>query len=418
MCKSLAIEPTAQFIDIGANLGVIALSVAKCGKHVIIVEPLHSNIKRLCNSVLDGNFTDQITILHTAMSYQRKNVKLGNFGNQGCSFVVDKNDSKQKKPLLKETVMTATLDDILDLPGFINRKTFIKIDTEGHEFKVLDKGRKFFETVDIYFRISDKWIYDPSLCPRSQKFPKTVLRTPAGNTPIYIYELKEDTGVSSIVRSAGTFQPEVSELMCKSLAIEPTAQFIDIGANLGVIALSVAKCGKHVIIVEPLHSNIKRLCNSVLDGNFTDQVTILHTAMSNERKNVKLGNFGNQGCSFVVDKNDSKQKKPLFKETVMTATLDDILDLPGFINRKTFIKIDTEGHEFKVLDKGRKFFETVDVRGVLVEWILFKNQDTRWEIIKFFKERNFTPINFQTLEKLSENASHTWPHDVFWKPNA
>lgn len=279
---------------------------------------------------------------------------------------------------------------------------------------------KSVPSLKIYRKTLDNWILDPVLCPKIQNFPRTTLHTTAGNTPIYIYNGNEDPGVSSIVRSTGSFQPELSAMICKLIESEPTAQFIDIGANIGVIALSVAKCsiGKPVIVVEPIVSNINRLCHSAKDGNFTDQITLLQTAMSNQRKYVNLGVFGNKACSYVLDKKDVKPNIAVHNGTVMTATLDDILTLPGFQKRKTFIKIDTEGHEYNVLDMGRNFFDIVDVRAVVVEWILFRNRnETAKKIIDFFKERKFTPYNYQTSQILSENVSHTWPHDVLFKPN-
>lgn len=281
-------------------------------------------------------------------------------------------------------------------------------------------GYNSLSSIKVYQKTPDNWILDPAICPKIPYFPKTTLCTPAGNTTIYLYENNEDPGISVTIRLTGSFQPEVSEIFCKLIASEATSQYIDIGANLGAIALSVAKCaiGKPVFAVEPVVSNIQRLCHSVKDGNFTDQITLLQTALSNKRRYVNLGYRASKGGARVLDKKDVKQNTVLIDGTVMAATLDDMLSLPGFQKRKTFIKIDVDGHEYNVLDMGRNFFDVVDVRAVMVEWILLRNQnETAKKIIEFFKERKFTPYNFQTSQILTENVSNAWPHDVLWKPN-
>jgi tRNA1(Val) A37 N6-methylase TrmN6 len=80
---------------------------------------------------------------------------------------------------------------------------------------------------------------------------------------------------------------------------DPGLQFIDLGANLGVFSLAVAKLGRKVIAVEPLSINLKRLCKSVFENEFEDYITIVHNAISDSYEKVTLGmEKGNVGGTF------------------------------------------------------------------------------------------------------------------------
>ena len=68
-------------------------------------------------------------------------------------------------------------------------------------------------------------------------FQTQTLKTPFGNTPIYIYEGKNDVWVSTEIQSRGTFESSKSALIFKMLKDDPELNLIDIGANIGMVCL-------------------------------------------------------------------------------------------------------------------------------------------------------------------------------------
>jgi FkbM family methyltransferase len=73
---------------------------------------------------------------------------------------------------------------------------------------------------------------------------------------------------------------------------------------------------------------------------------------------------------------DLKRKSPAFKGNrgqsvkINTVKVDDILDLPEISHfHEVFIKMDVEGFEHKVLLGAEKFFQKLDVRGIIMEWV-------------------------------------------------
>ncbi|KAJ8307111.1 LOW QUALITY PROTEIN: hypothetical protein KUTeg_015195 [Tegillarca granosa] len=75
-----------------------------------------------------------------------------------------------------------------------------------------------------------------------------------GNTPIYVHDPKNDVFVSK-----------------SYLTSDSNLNFIDIGANLGVFSLTVAKSGRKVLVFEALYKNLRCLCMSIRDGGLKNE---------------------------------------------------------------------------------------------------------------------------------------------------
>ncbi|XP_076080027.1 uncharacterized protein LOC143050799 [Mytilus galloprovincialis] len=239
--------------------------------------------------------------------------------------------------------------------------------------------------VHVFRHDLTKWNADDNICDNlPPNLKKATLHTAHGDTPIYVHNPSEDIHVSgSLVRSR-TWEPHLLNLMAGHLRKDPELQFIDLGANLGVFSLAMAKFGRQVIAVEPLSINLHRFCASIKAGKLT--------VLKNMNK-VKGSSVGGQ-----------------YKDIVMTAKLDDILKIPGFDFKKVIIKMNVEGYEHFVLNG-----DQVDVQAVLMEWMWQRSGNAAKEILAFYAKREYKPYTPGSNAPLKTSLSHAWPVDVIWR---
>ena len=128
---------------------------------------------------------------------------------------------------------------------------------------------------------------------------------------------------------------------------------IDIGANYGVYALTMAKSvGPRgaVWAFEPASSTAALLQQSVAKNNFS-QVVVECSAISSTCGTARLALNDNSEFNSLVREGTST----VTAETVPLVTLDDCLERYGWDNID-FMKIDAEGEETNILAGGRRFF--------------------------------------------------------------
>lgn len=283
-------------------------------------------------------------------------------------------------------------------------------------------------SLKAYSHNGKTWVHDEGFCHSNSQFQEVSLQTSVGRTPIYIHDPSQDIWISKDLKTSGHWEGRFVNLVFSLLQKDPQLQFVDLGANIGVFALSVAKLGRQVIAVEPLSINLQRLCKSVsagisTDGRpFTEKVTIIHNALSDVREQVQLGkDLNNVGGTFVIK--DSNEKKVQgsslagkYSDIVMTAKLDDLLELPNFNFKKVVLKIDVEGYETKAFRGGQKFFDTVDVQAVMMEWRWHTGAHDLNDLLNFFTKRNYKPYNpkVQPPGVLQIANVRSWPGDVLW----
>ncbi|XP_033729125.1 uncharacterized protein LOC117318199 [Pecten maximus] len=265
------------------------------------------------------------------------------------------------------------------------------------------------------------WELDQSICNDVPVFKSVKLKTKAGPVDIYIHDPRKDAWVSAALSREGTWEQNTMELISTLLQEERDAALLDIGANIGVYTLAAATLGFKVIAVEPLKINVQRICSSLRAGNFTRNVTIVRSALSNNLQKVTLGIvINNVGGAYVLqDKHANKAKSELvtgkYPDMVWTAKLDEIIKLPGFNFKKVIIKMDVEGYENKVLSGGLHFFDVIEIPIVLMEWNYHKHALSGKKILAFFGERSYKPYSPVKNMQLNINHSNEWPADILWK---
>lgn len=259
----------------------------------------------------------------------------------------------------------------------------------------------------VISRTDTGWQKQENLCNSSSKFVRTRLRGPQ-NTPIHVYTPEEDQWVSGNIIRQGMWEGNLVTRIHNILKNEPDVVFLDIGANVGVFSLTVAKLGRTTVSVDALEGNVARLCQSMRDGKLSDHMIVIHNALSFQREKVALGTHKkNVGGTYVkklekmgLDKID---QSALVVDAIL---LDDLLEIFNF--KRVVIKMDVETFEANVLKGADKFFSTVQVDYLLMEFVAHRGKDSGNFIVEFLKKHNLVCEN--------SNKNHaTWSGEVMFK---
>ena len=160
---------------------------------------------------------------------------------------------------------------------------------------------------------------------------------------------------------------------------------LDVGGNIGYYTLLSSVWNHYVITFEVNPANLIRLCESIAQNEFDDQVAVYRVGLSNTTgrlHGVTVGrNPGQVGLLDEQDKrntlvadsfkgNETKSKTNQF--TVTTMTLDDFVTQRGWYDRNdisiTLWKLDTEGHEPHILEGSRRFIQSRLAKNILLEF--------------------------------------------------
>ncbi|MBF0588192.1 MAG: FkbM family methyltransferase [Magnetococcales bacterium] len=140
------------------------------------------------------------------------------------------------------------------------------------------------------------------------------------------------------------FEPEIA--FVRGL-VRPGMHLLDIGANYGVYALTMAQLAGSdgaVCAVEPTPQTADYLQKSIL-LNGLNNIRLMRVALSNREGEVEIF------CSPHSELNSLQARPGLVPQKVPLMTLDGCLAACGW-DRVDFIKLDAEGEELRVLEGG------------------------------------------------------------------
>jgi FkbM family methyltransferase len=187
-------------------------------------------------------------------------------------------------------------------------------------------------------------------------------------TPYVLYEQKD------------WFEDEIDFLR---RVLMPGQQAIDVGANYGVYALSIAKAvgpSGAVWAFEPASSTAAYLEQSIAANNFT-QVVLERSAISRVCGTAQLTTNDNSELNALVRDEGSGNAS----ETVELVTLDDCLQRFGW-KQIDFLKIDAEGEEANIIEGGRRFFAELSP---LILYEVKAGEDVHLELVGKFAALGF-----------------------------
>lgn len=154
-------RPGDQMIDVGANYGVYALSLARTvgpKGQVWAFEPASGTARILADSVAANGLT-QLVLDQRALSSGSGTARLGVNANSELNAIV-----RADVPSAQSEVVTlTTLDACMNQYGWRDIRV-VKIDAEGEESRILEGGAKFFQTLSplvLYeVKAGDTWHLD------------------------------------------------------------------------------------------------------------------------------------------------------------------------------------------------------------------------------------------------------------------
>ena len=132
---------------------------------------------------------------------------------------------------------------------------------------------------------------------------------------------------------------------------------IDIGANLGIVSIVLAKKnpGIKIYAFEPLRENYENLLKNIeLNGIDKNIIIVENKAVTKDGRNINMSininNRGGSSISDVISVNSSMSKENCGIESI---TLEDIIKKYK-IDKIDLLKIDCEGSEYEILYNTRE----------------------------------------------------------------
>jgi FkbM family methyltransferase len=241
------------------------------------------------------------------------------------------------------------------------------------------------------------------LIPANYLYPSGSTRTCVNNGVNFNVDISEYNGHAVYF---GLREPATQKLFS---LIKPGMVVYDIGANIGVITLNIAKRiqprGK-VFSFEPDPYNFKCAQANINRNNFS-KIKLLNLGLGDEKTTAFLYNVNpnNRGMQRLLQSNSNKEFE---KTQVQIDTLDNtaqIFSMPA----PSLMKIDVEGFELKVL-KGATHI--IDEYKPLLFIELDDNNlreqgNTAYELVKFLMQKGYNITNATSGNKINQQTDFT-----------
>lgn len=261
-------------------------------------------------------------------------------------------------------------------------------------FGIFFKIMRFFQNHKLLANITSRIIefFDPNNLRR--KTSSKIKKTKVLETGVYGETLMLDLAEHIEYRTffQGFFDLVAPEVI-KKLGKNHGVQFFDIGANVGIISLAVAKLGVEVHAFEPVPKNIEALrCNFSLNPGLVVTVWPIALVSNSESDHSDFIDLfipeGNSGATSSMLEWNLGKSAPR-KIRVQTSTLDDLIfrNLAKNLTGLLVIKIDVEGMEHSVLCGATRVIESLKPF-IILEWRPDRLSDFKKEILRNFLIKN------------------------------
>jgi FkbM family methyltransferase len=174
----------------------------------------------------------------------------------------------------------------------------------------------------------------------------------------------EDKTILPAYMGSGTWQLGMQFVYTSFFNQHKGGTFLDIGANIGLTTISLAKYpGITCHVFEPEPRNFGYLCRNIAENCPPNSVVPHQIALFDEKSTLEFElSPDNLGDHRVRATSRSGELKESSWRTVSVAAdrLDDVLDL-STLTRPIAVKIDTQGAEPKVIAGGRQILASADL---------------------------------------------------------
>ena len=193
-----------------------------------------------------------------------------------------------------------------------------------------------------------------------------------------------------------SYEIEETKILLDLVGKYSSEYFIDIGANSGYYSIELSKKNCKVLAFEPNLEALFKLNKTIdFNDNLKDKIKIFPFGLSDKdskllmKSKIKFG-YIQPGGSSVTDSIEEKNYKTYYANF---KNGDEVLD---FNNKNLAIKIDVEGHEFKVLNG---MINTLKINKCILLIEIFKEN---FEKINTFLIRN----NFSIIGKVEKRFNY------------
>lgn len=176
----------------------------------------------------------------------------------------------------------------------------------------------------------------------------------------------DDIAVLPFYLRYGNWAPTLQKILIEHLFIRKEGTFIDIGANIGLTTIPVAKQGIQCFCFEPEFSNFASLKKNFFINEVEKNTKIFNFALFSEDTEVEFeianNNMGDHRIRLTPPKSHLNH---LYGENVrktrqvIAKKLDSVLD-QTLLQKPIVLKIDTQGAEVKVLKGASELLKKVD----------------------------------------------------------
>jgi len=260
--------------------------------------------------------------------------------------------------------------------------------------------RKRFKTVH---RINN-FLFNQCRFPGSRKIGRFISKT-------FLPDLKELTQVPTIfnfdlmvnknggqeIYSLGFYEVGTLDIINKCL--NPTDNFIDVGASIGLMSIFASKCSPNgtILSFEPQQERFEIIKKNVaLNG--CSNIQIFNNGLGQKEEQLRL--HTDVFSPSIVDMENSEGEHELIDILV----LDEVINSKG-IEVIKFIKIDVEGFELNVLKGAKNILSKNEAPIICVEYVK-RLQNLNGDDISIFDYiKNINSYKLYQLEKGSNTVS-------------
>jgi FkbM family methyltransferase len=235
--------------------------------------------------------------------------------------------------------------------------------------------------------------------------------TKADGSPRFVMPIKRrflaDAGVGYLARyetQHGGYEYPTRCFLDQHL--QPGDVFIDVGAHWGLYALTAATRWPGevaVLAVEPEPENVRHLQEWILRNGATQDVSIVAAAAGATEGTVTFARNSTMGHAIA----EPGGKTPFGTFAARVTTIDALLQQhPKLLGRRTFLKIDVEGHEPEAIEGARALIESGRVEAII------------WERGRSYDEEPHRGRLMAMMERLSKlgYAHFRFPHETLGGP--